>query len=217
SHRRGVPPFRGEVGEFKTIDHPCDRTELTALLNSMSIPRSPPQTPIIEFTRSSAGYNAEVWREGAYSATTADGRQLPFRKVALPQPYTIEGPWDLQFPAGQGAPDRVSLPQLISWSEHENPGVRYFSGTGTYSNRFELPASFLQANQPVYLDLGKVAVMARVKLNGHDVGILWKPPFRTDVTKLLQRGHNSLEIQVVNLWPNRMIGDEQLPEDSDRK
>ena len=77
--------------------------------------------------------------------------------------------------------------------------------------------SLLAQDKHVYLDLGKVAVIARVKLNRQEIGILWKPPFRAEVTKFLHSGDNALEIQVVNLWPNRMIGDEQLPEDSDRK
>ena len=68
----------------------------------------------------------------------------------------------------------------------------------------------------IQLDLGKVAVMARVKLNGRDLGVLWKPPFRVMVTGVAKPGDNALEVQVVNLWVNRMIGDEQLPEDSER-
>jgi hypothetical protein len=68
----------------------------------------------------------------------------------------------------------------------------------------------------IYLDLGQVQVMAKVKLNGKDLGILWKPPYRVDVTGILKAGENTLEIGVTNLWINRMLGDEELPEDSDR-
>jgi len=73
------------------------------------------------------------------------------------------------------------------------------------------------ASPRTFLDLGKVAVMAEVKLNGKDLGILWKPPYRVDVTSALKKGENQLEIKVVNLWINRQIGDEQLPEDSERR
>ena len=87
--------------------------------------------------------------------------------------------------------------------------------TATYRKTFPFQPS--PSKPTVKLDLGKVAVMARVKLNGRDLGILWKPPYRVDITSALKAGVNALEIQVVNLWPNRLIGDEQLPEDSERK
>jgi hypothetical protein len=92
--------------------------------------------------------------------------------------------------------------------------VKYFSGTATYSKTLTIPAP--AANQRIYLDLGKVQVMARVRLNGKDLGILWKPPYRLDITPAAKPGDNALEIDVVNLWVNRLIGDEQLPEDSNR-
>jgi hypothetical protein len=70
--------------------------------------------------------------------------------------------------------------------------------------------------QRVYLELGRVQVIAEVKLNGRDLGILWKPPFRVDVSGAVQAGDNALEVRVTNLWVNRLIGDEQLPEDCQR-
>ena len=79
-----------------------------------------------------------------------------------------------------------------------------------------MPRELLGKDRRVYLDLGDVQVMATVKLNGKDLGILWKPPYRADVTGVLKAGENTLEIGVTNLWINRMIGDEELPEDSDR-
>jgi (4-O-methyl)-D-glucuronate---lignin esterase len=95
--------------------------------------------------------------------------------------------------------------------------VNYYSGAATYKKSFQLPSGFLVKDQHLYLDLGQVAVMAEVKLNGRDLGTLWKPPFRVDVTSGVTTGENVIEIRVVNLWCNRMIGDEQLPEDSSRK
>jgi hypothetical protein len=127
----------------------------------------------------------------------------------------IAGPWEVQFPPNWGAPEKVTLEKLISWSDHRDQGVKYFSGTATYRKIFTFDQP-LSAKSQVHLDLGKVAVMAEVKLNGKDLGILWKPPYRVDITKALKAGENALEIKVVNLWINRMIGDEQLPEDSDR-
>ena len=128
----------------------------------------------------------------------------------------MSGPWDVAFTPHQGAPERTTFDQLASWSEHPDPGVKYFSGTATYTKTFSLPSGMLGHGHRVYLDLGKVEVMARVKLNGTDLGILWKPPFLVDVTEAARPGVNALEVKVVNLWINRLIGDEQLPEDSQR-
>jgi hypothetical protein len=111
----------------------------------------------------------------------------------------------------------VALDKLISWSEHDDPGVKYFSGQAIYTKTITVPGGMIGEDRRIYLDLGKVQVMAKVKLNGKDLGILWKPPYRLDVTGALRAGGNTLEISVANLWINRMIGDEQLPEDSDRK
>lgn len=131
----------------------------------------------------------------------------------------LTGPWELSFPPNWGVPERVTLDKLISWSEHDDPGVKYFSGTAAYGKRFEWNPKSLDSTQKsrVFLDLGKVRIMAQVLLNGRDLGTLWKPPYRVEVTHALKSGDNTLEIKVVNLWINRLIGDEQLPEDSERK
>ena len=133
-------------------------------------------------------------------------------------PVEVRGPWDVRFAPGSGAPPRVQLDKLISWSEHADPGVKYFSGAATYRTTFgwQPTGGAAQAAPLYYLDLGQVAVIAEVRLNGKDLGILWKPPFRLDVTEALQAGENTLEVKVGNLWINRLIGDEQLPEDSSR-
>jgi hypothetical protein len=110
----------------------------------------------------------------------------------------------------------VSLDRLVSWSEHPDPGVRHFSGTAAYFKTFNVPAEMLGKDRRVYLDLGQVEVMAAVGLNGKDLGLLWKPPYRVDVTAALKAGPNDLEIRVTDLWVNRVIGDEELPEDSER-
>ncbi len=156
----------------------------------------------------------EVSQPGAYVVRTAAG-QRQFN-VSLPAPLPVAGPWEVQFPTGWGAPERITLPRLISWTAHADAGVRYFSGTATYRTSFDVPAEMLDRGRRWYLDLGRVEVMAAVNLNGQSLGTLWKPPFRIDATAAVKPGANSLEVKVVNLWINRMIGDEQLAEDSDR-
>ncbi len=118
--------------------------------------------------------------------------------------------------AKAGAPESITLDKLISWSHHAASGVKYFSGTATYRKTFHLPPEALAAGRSVYLDLGHVAVIAQVSVNGKDLGILWNAPFRVEATATLRAGDNLLEVRVTNLWVNRLIGDEQLPEDSDR-
>ena len=121
----------------------------------------------------------------------------------------IAGPWHVSFAKGWGAPESIELERLISWTDHPLDGVRYFSGTATYRCNFQSEA----ASGRVVLDLGSIANICEVRLNGVDLGIRWKPPFRFDATAALREGGNSLEVDVVNLWPNRMIGDAKLPED----
>ena len=105
---------------------------------------------------------------------------------------------------------------LVAWNLQPDDAVKYFSGTATYSKVITIPAELLGKDRGLYLDLGRVAVMARVKLNGNDLGVLWKAPYRVEIGQFAKAGENTLEIEVTNLWINRMIGDENLPEDSDR-
>ncbi len=140
------------------------------------------------------------------------------KSIAVKNPFPsfspvteIKGPWEVQFPPKWGAPEKITLPELTSWSDHSDPGVKYFSGTATYSKSFTFDKKAAGVGTRYFLDLGDVQVMARVKLNNRDLGILWKTPFRMDVSEAIQDGENSLEIQVVNLWPNRLIGDAALP------
>jgi hypothetical protein len=127
------------------------------------------------------------------------------------EPIPVNGPWRVQFPPGRGAPPSVVLEKLISWSEHAEQGVRHFSGTAIYTAEVEVSATALAAGTAWHLDLGKVKEVAEVTLNGSKAGVLWKTPFREDVTNAVKRGRNRIEIKVTNLWPNRLIGDSALP------
>jgi hypothetical protein len=135
---------------------------------------------------------------------------------SIPDPVKIRGPWTVGFPGGWGAPAEIKLPDLIPLNEHSDSGVKYFSGTATYRCQFDVPQGLLADDHCITLDLGKVAVMADVKLNGQPLGVLWKSPFHLDVTAVLVAGQNTLEIAVANLWVNRLIGDQQLPSDAER-
>jgi len=216
-HRRGVAPFRGGLGEFRGTNRALTAAEVVQWMNETPVPDIPPTFPAVELFRTGAGnLHARVWQAGAYVASTARGERRRFEADDLPAPVTLAGPWELDFPPRRGAPGRLDLEHLISWSEHADAGVRHFSGTAAYRKTFAAPAELLRPGRTVWLDLGKVCVMARVSLNGRDLGRLWKPPFRVEVTGVLKPGANALEVEVVNLWVNRMIGDEDLLEDSAR-
>jgi len=122
---------------------------------------------------------------------------------------TMQGAWDVGFQPNRGAPAKVALPSLSSWSENPDAGVKYFSGTGTYTRTLQAPADWFRTGARLWLDLGNVKNLAQVSLNGKPLGILWKPPFRVDVTEALKPGANTLEVKVTNLWVNRLIGDQQ--------
>jgi hypothetical protein len=186
--------------------------ELVHLAPPTTLP--PPVAQIRGDTRGEAVL--EVREPGTYSWQTLSGRQQDVVVDYIPEPVELFGPWQLQFPPGEGAPPRITMDRLISWSEHDDPGVKYFSGIATYTHTITVPPGLLSGGNRVYLDLGAVHALARVTVNGHSPVMLWKPPFRVELTDIAVPGENQLQVEVVNLWPNRMIGDELLPEDSQR-
>jgi len=145
-------------------------------------------------------------------ALWSSGNRVPFSLIPL-QPLSVSGGWEVSFAPGMGAPDRTSFPDLKSWSEHSVPAIKYFSGTATYRKCIDIPAGFLSKSKRVILDLGAVSNLAVVKVNGIDFGVSWHAPFQFDITGALKPGQNKLEIFVTNTWANRLIGDEQEPED----
>ena len=154
-----------------------------------------------------------AWQPVTVELTTAAGRMLKAAARDVAAPFELAGPWELTFPPNWGAPAKVTLDKLISWTEHADVGVKYFSGTATYKKTFNYKSSSGNQRSKTFLDLGQLKNIAEVKLNGKDLGILWKPPFQVEVGDVLRAGPNELEVRITNLWPNRLIGDEQLPED----
>jgi len=123
----------------------------------------------------------------------------------------IDGDWTVSFQQGRGAPESAVFHDLHSYTEEKDEGIRYFSGTAYYEKSFEFHSS---GSGHVILDLGDVSHMARVYLNGEDLGLIWKAPYRTDVTDNLVDGTNKLIVKVINSWANRLIGDAgKAPED----
>ncbi len=162
---------------------------------------------------SNGGLVVKATSDGTAEFQTSSGKTLKAMAADVPAPLEITGEWNLSFPPNWGAPASITLDKLISWTDHTNDGVRYFSGTATYEKDIEIPADRLAAGRELWLDLGGVKNLAEVSLNGQDLGILWKPPFRVNLTSAAKAGANKLVVKVTNLWPNRLIGDEQLPPD----
>ncbi len=126
------------------------------------------------------------------------------------QSWEIDGPWQVAFPPGWGAPAAKTFPQLISWTQDSDEGVKYFSGVATYRKTLDLAPDQLEAGKRLVLDLGRVRFVAEVYLNGRSLGIVWKPPFTVDITDAAKAGANELVIEVANTWSNRLVGDAQI-------
>ena len=149
-------------------------------------------------------------RESANPATT---RNFPELKAL----QELSGPWEVQFdeewfygPTPMDA--RVVFQELEDWSKRPEDAIKYYSGIATYHKSFDLPDREMNQTS-LSLDLGEVMNLARVRLNGRDLGIVWTAPWRVELPdELLKANGNKLEIEVANLWPNRLIGDGLLPE-----
>lgn len=125
----------------------------------------------------------------------------------------LGGAWTVRFDPKWGGPELVSFERLEDWTQRPEPGIRYYSGKATYTRTFDLPEAAHGSGKGLYLDLGKVKNVAEVRLNGRDLGVIWTAPWQVEITKAVRAAGNLLEIDVVNLWPNRLIGDAALPPD----
>jgi hypothetical protein len=147
---------------------------------------------------------------GAYTLKSSDGKTRTFDAIMENMPVTSA--WDVSFDPVWGGPEKVRFDKLVLWNEHTDPGIRYYSGTAGYNTTVRLEAGQYQ-HKRVYLDLGEMYNIAEVHINGQPAGVWWQPPFSHDITDLLKDGENRIELKIVNLWPNRLIGDQFLSEE----
>jgi len=193
--------FAGDIASIEQFD---DMRQ-----SAGEIVRSSPAPAPVDFS------GGEFWQSGKYVLTAADGTSQR-RDVVLPAMQEITGPWQVGFDPQWGGPKHIIFDRLDDWSKRAEPGIRFYSGSANYRKNFTRAATCGPLTR-LYLDLGDVSAMASVKLNGHDLGVLWNAPYRIDITDAVRTGAvNELEVKVVNLWVNRLIGDESLPEDGDR-
>ena len=153
-----------------------------------------------------------AWQPLSAEISLSDGTKKSVDALP-PAGVLVPGPWSVAFPAGWDAPASATFDSLIPWNEHKDNGIKYFSGTATYTRRIdcEKARALIASSDRVMLDLGVVKDFAEVTVNGKKFPVLWKPPFRLDITDTV-KGANAfdIEIKVTNLWPNRIIGDDTL-------
>ena len=148
-----------------------------------------------------------VFRRPAEARRSPTAANFPVLKTLT----ELHGPWQVAFDPKWGGPKQVNFEKLDDWITRPESGIRYYSGKAVYHNQFSLPKVALA--QRTFLDLGVVKNVAHVTLNGRDVGVVWTAPWHVEITGAVRPGVNDLEIEVVNLWPNRLIGDATLPQE----
>ncbi|MFC4871025.1 glycosyl hydrolase [Negadavirga shengliensis] len=147
----------------------------------------------------------DIWETGTYhlfnEGDTVSVKNHMDKKI-------LEGAWEVFFPEGWGAPSKAIFPDLSSWTQSTDEGIKYFSGTARYEKRFvHAPHPHTFTESKTYLDLGDLSHVGEVWLNGQSLGITWAKPYRFDITAHIQPGINTLEVEVANTWSNRIAGD----------
>ena len=121
----------------------------------------------------------------------------------------MPGPWEVAFDPKWGGPEQVTFDTLVDWTKRPEDGIKFYSGTAVYRKTFDAPE--VPRGQRLFLDLGVVKNLARVRLNGRDLGAVWCAPWQVEISGEVKPKGNELEIAVANLWPNRLIRDQSLP------
>ena len=191
--RGGVPelwdPLTGKTSTVRDYVHSGERTTIPMTF-------APYQSHFVVIDRTAEAPP----QENASARNLADVRPVK----------TLEGPWHVSFDTAWGGPGDVTFENLQEWTTREEEGIRYYSGVATYRCTLEFPE-----NPParLWLELGEVHCVARIRMNGNDLGVVWCAPWQVDITDAVTKGENHLEVDVANLWVNRLIGDEALPDD----
>jgi len=160
--------------------------------------------------RTTVPLHLDPW--GTVFVVFRDAAKEPSRTLPKPSETklaTLDGPWSVAFQSGRGAPASITMDKLASWSDSQDKGVKYFSGTGTYTKTIQASADWFKPAAKLWIDLGDVKNLAEVSVNGKPLGIVWHKPYRVEVSGALKPGTNELTIKVIDPWVNRLIGDQQ--------
>jgi alpha-L-rhamnosidase len=182
-----------------------------AMLHVVQLQRDHQAIPLsdgVMLTKENRQIQLRTANPGSYTAKLSDGHEVNV-DVPAAVPQSLATGWTLSFPPNWGAPAQVDVPALKSWTEFADPGIRYFSGTATYGMTIHIDANQLVPGQELWLNLGEVHEVARIRINGSSLTPLWKHPYAARVDPYMHPGINTLQVEVTNLWPNRLIGDAQ--------
>lgn len=224
-------PMTGEVRKLGAFEHLDGQTKVAITLpgqgsafivfraSSKAIKSIKPENALansaIKYTLSQNKLPVlEISENGSYELNFTDGTTTEQSVSNLPEPIALADSWEVTFPDIKAAQKTVTFPQLIDWTRHENEEIKYYSGTANYKTKFQIEKGTIAADRKFILDLGQVSVAARVLLNGQDLGVAWMSPHRVDITSAVKEGDNQLSIEVTNQWTNRLIGDENYPNEA---
>ena len=198
--------FEGDFAEYTVYDHPLTGEEITAIVN-----KGVPAPELIAPAKYASDGGLLFFENGTYTARNASGATETIKVKGIPAPRDLTAAgWTVTFPEKLGAPAQIALDKLMPLQNHPDEGVKHFSGTATYKTTFKLSSKEIKGKQ-VFIDLGRVYVIASVRLNGKDLGVAWREPYMVDITSAAVAGTNTLEVEVANLWTNRLIGDAAVP------
>lgn len=200
------PRFRGALGEFEVSSRALRADEIAALMKKMPRAGDGLHGPPIKLLCEDGSVVAHVRQPGTYSWRTAAGAAKTIDVPRIAEPFELDGPWDVRFDAKWGGPSHVTFDTLADWTKRSEEGIRFYSGVAIYRKTFSLAPD---AGTALQLDLGEVGVIATVRLNGSELGTLWKKPYVVNISRAARSGANTLEVGVVNTWWNRLVGDEQ--------
>lgn len=209
----GNSAFRGQLGVFE-VRGTLDENDLAALTKSMPRPDQPAPGNALQLVRGAKGLiEAQVSQAGVYELRMADGKPKKLEVPSVPEPIALRGSWEVSFTPGWGTPESVTFDALTDWTKRPEDGIRDYSGRATYRKTFELPAASRNTEHAArfLLDLGEVRDLATVRVNGRQMATLWLAPWQVDITSAVKPGENILEVEVVNPWNNRLVGDAALP------
>jgi len=166
--------------------------------------------PFIDVIKTGELVSTTLFEPGNYTLTWSDGKTSKSNLIHPNIIVPLKGKWDISFDTSWGGPAHIKVDSLRSWTLFEDSGIKYYSGKAVYKKTFSINPGYLTGTKAI-LDLGNVLEMASITINGNKMPVKWSAPFQFDITNYIKQGNNQLEVEVVNLWPNRLIGDSKLP------